>query len=330
MKQIGYKTISGKYLLGYTDLKKDLLYFDQLIYDKQEILHFTNMFIKDSHGGRNGNAIKNLATISEDEKKLVENRLANLEYLKSKELIIEIDSKQLINSLKNEFKKSTDSSLEDNFLGFFENINHQSVINVIREREPELLNESWDWEGSYKNILMTYFLKIINFADAVPLLKNFDSKEFGINFPQNKDHQILEFILKEFPIIDDSVSYEQLIDFKSDENSRRKFFALRNWMIDISKGDYTINEIKEKYLHLYHEYKAHLELHKISTNVGILKSFAITTSEILGDLASFKWGKAVKTGFEIFDQKAKLIELEQNAPGKEVGYIYHSNKEFKR
>ena len=51
MKHIGYKTISGKYLLGYINLKKDLLYFDQIIYDKQEIIYSLDWFNNDSRDG---------------------------------------------------------------------------------------------------------------------------------------------------------------------------------------------------------------------------------------------------------------------------------------
>ena len=241
---------------------------------------------------------------------------------------MEIDSINLIDSIKPDIERLENIESKEYLKNLVDQLRHQSIFNAMREMKPERLNDSWDWEGSYKNILMSSFLRIINFADTVPLLQNFNPQEWGIKTKLKKEEKIIEFILKEFPVIDDNVSYEQLIDFKSDNDSRRKFYALRNWMIEISKGDYSINEIEEKYQYLYSEYQAHLEQHKITTNLRILKGFAITTAEILGDLTSFKWGKAVKTSFEIFDKKAKLMQLEKSAPGMEIGYIYSANKEY--
>ena len=112
--------------------------------------------------------------------------------------------------------------------------------------------------------------------------------------------------------------------------TRRKFLALRNWMIDISKGNYSTRELSDKYDYLYSEYDTHLKRHRLKTNLGVIKSFVITSTEILENIAKLNFSNALKTGFEIFEKSSKLSEVKANAPGKEVGYIYDIEQNFNK
>jgi len=196
------------------------------------------------------------------------------------------------------------------------------------EETARLFN--WE-EGNSNTIFRSYFfselLNTISNQDSTPILDSFiPEKRTEIG----KEYEVLEVVLKKFPAINDSVSWEQLIDFKSDSDSKRKFLALRNWMIEISKGNYTSMEIGEKLDYLYAEYESHLKRHNLKTNFGVIKTFAITSSEKLEDLVRIKRSKAIKTGFELFEKKSRLTSIESNAPGKEIGYFYDVEQRFKK
>ncbi|QCX39830.1 hypothetical protein FF125_15795 [Aureibaculum algae] len=321
MKQVGYKTLSGSYLLGKVNLKRDLLYFDEIYIDQKDIDEAIRI-LNSPRRIYNTKIITDPALTDNPQiRKEIDFRLSNLEFLNQKGLIKIINSDDVLRKLiiSDNFDKKTIENISNAIL-------MQTFSTSMRETLMEKLPANIDTEGSLKNIILSDILSILNIAAPTPILKNFNT---SINNNFTKDYPLLEFVLNKFPIINDNISFEQLIDYRNDSNSQRKFLALRNWMIDISKGHYTFKEIEEKYQYLYADYEAHLKWHKIRTRKGNLKIITITTAEIAGDLVSFKWGKVAETFFNIIDNNSKLPELELNAPGKEIGYVYDINQKFK-
>jgi hypothetical protein len=63
-------------------------------------------------------------------------------------------------------------------------------------------------------------------------------------------------------------------------------------------------------------------------NVGTLETIVTTGTEFLGDLVSFKWGKAAEALFSLRRKRAALREGELTAPGNEVAYIVKARETF--
>jgi hypothetical protein len=311
MQRLGLKSINLKYILGKTNLKKDLLYFDKLIFDENELK------MSKSLAGPLGKTLLGENQFEEIQKF----QLTELEFLQDKNLLQSFDSTKL-EKIAYERKLKTFTDYFDEHKKEKLLFSHNELMNlgsIFQESTNILYGIEDNGNTIYKNYFFSELINATSEVDVIPIFDLFipeKKSELG------KDYKILEVVLKKFPVIDDSVSWEQLIDFKNDADSKRKFLALRNWMIDISKGSFNSKEVSEKFDHLYAEYESHIEKHKIKTNSGIIKTFSITTSEILEDLVRFKWSKAVKAGFEIFENSSKLTEIESNAPGKEVGYVY--------
>lgn len=311
MQRLGLKSINLNYLLGRTNLKRDLLYFDKLIFDSNELK-------------MSGWIAKTLGQtlLGENEfKEINKFQLSELDYLQEQNLLQSFDSNDLEKiAYKRKLKPFTDYFDEHKTEGIL--FSHNDVMNLgsIFQESTNILNGvNENGNTIYKNY---FFSELINATSEVETTPIFDLFIPEKKSQLGKEYKILEVVLKKFPLIDESVSWEKLIEYKSDEDSKRKFLALRNWMIDISKGNYTEKEVSEKFDYLYAEYASHIKKHNLKTNSGILKTFAITSSEIIEDLIRLKWSKAVKAGFEIFEKTSKLTEIESNAPGKEVGYIY--------
>ena len=66
-----------------------------------------------------------------------------------------------------------------------------------------------------------------------------------------KKEDVLKFLLKQIPEPDNSVSWEQIIDFRNDPDTMKKYYALIKWVNDVSKKGFSINEIEEEYKYLY-------------------------------------------------------------------------------
>ena len=67
----------------------------------------------------------------------------------------------------------------------------------------------------------------------------------------------------------------------------------------------------------------------MKTNFGTLETIITKGAEVLGDLVSFKWGKAVEALFSLKKRKVALLEGKLTAPGNEVAYIVKAKETFK-
>lgn len=142
-------------------------------------------------------------------------------------------------------------------------------------------------------------------------------------------HEVVKITLDSLPIPDDSTSWEQIIEYRNDPDSQSKFLSLRNWMSEVARDELTPAETEEKLEHLIDQYQQHMKLHRMKTNVGTLETIVTTSAEVLGDLVSFKWGKAVQALFALKRRKLALLEGELKSPGNQVAYIVKARETFK-
>jgi hypothetical protein len=161
--------------------------------------------------------------------------------------------------------------------------------------------------------------------EAYPLLS--DDRLFSRE-SQSKKTSVIQLAVKSLPIPDESVPWEQVIEYRSDPDSRSKFLALRHWMSEVARAELTPDEVEEKLEYLIDQYQKHMRLHRMKTNVSTLETIVTTGAEFLGDLVSFKWGKASEALFSLRRRRMALLEGELTAPGNEVAYIVKARETF--
>jgi len=161
--------------------------------------------------------------------------------------------------------------------------------------------------------------------DAYPVsaLNDFTSTQ-----TQGRKEDVVKVTLNALPLPDESISWEQIIEYRSDPDSRSKFLALRHWMSEVARAELTPAEVEEKLEYLIDQYQKHMKLHLMKTNVGTLETIVTTGAEFLGDLVSFKWGKAAEALFSLRRRQVALLEGELTAPGSEVAYIVKAMETF--
>lgn len=386
MGAIGFKSISSRYLKGEISLKRDLLYFDKVLYDRGEF-NISTFSV--------GPSLRGNQAISE-----YKARVTDLEYLEDKGLLQSVnfaneEDKILIDyqhpswvekSIKNGLKDkvlmdrfcdwmgqvSTEKSRSENIKSFDdlanrlkqvdpENIRINELAKLMLSTEENINNidnssevfgdsagytlgkylldsimyfepfedEHLGGESTSRTLLLCDYWNQLRGTNIIPIVESTTSLRTQ-NLIQKEDQKskILEVVLSKFPVIDERTSWEQIIDFRNDSESRRKFLALRNWMIDISRGDFSAEELNDKIEYLMSEYKAHISRHKIKTGYGTFKSFIITTSEILENLGQLKFSGVAKGVFDLFEKNRQMAEIESTAPGKEIGYLYTVDQKF--
>jgi hypothetical protein len=166
--------------------------------------------------------------------------------------------------------------------------------------------------------LMSLQLRESKGIQAVPLVSGVET--MSSLFEDGKQH-VAEIVLNRIPQPDDSVSWEQILDFRRDPDTKGKFWGLRTWMSEVGRAQLTSGEIIEKLEWSLYEYEKHMKLHRMKTNLGTVRTVVTVAAEVAEDLVKFKWGKAAKLLFTIKDRKVALMDAELRAPGRELAYM---------
>jgi hypothetical protein len=154
------------------------------------------------------------------------------------------------------------------------------------------------------------------------------------NTVANKN-EVVEISLKTLPMPHYSTPWEQILEYRSDYDSRVKFSRLRHWMSKIAQVQNKPNEVEEEIETLINDYSQHMKLHKIKTRLDTLK--AIVVAEVglftggwltgIGALPGLI-GMVASPLYSIRQRQVEITAEELKAPGREVAYIVESNETF--
>lgn len=242
----------------------------------------------------NRNEVSSLLKSEEFDLTLLENTI------KLQELAIE--QYEGVNDIIKEMK-SKKVSLIDGLATFLTNCR---VAEQITARHNSLIFNSIDKENEYS--------PIITFEDDID------------HRLASRKYQVINLVLKEFPTLDMNVSLDFIQDFKEDSDITNRLFSLRDFINNISNSNLSRKEIADKIEYLISQYSEGLEKTKMKYSYNKLELIAITTAEIVENLATLKFSKALKTVFDIKKTDIQLYEAEEKLIGKEVSFIHKSHE----
>ena len=164
-------------------------------------------------------------------------------------------------------------------------------------------------------------LRVLNGMDAYPVF----SEIFPvIPFPHDRKCEVVEVVIKALPLPDDSVSWEQIIEYRNDPESQSKFLALRHWMSEMARAQLTPAEVEEKLEYLIDQHQRHMKVHRMKTNVGMLQTLLVAGV----NLASLKWGDVAQSLFSSKQRHLSLLQGELTSPGSELAFIVNAREKF--
>lgn len=139
---------------------------------------------------------------------------------------------------------------------------------------------------------------------------------------------VLRVVLKHLPLPNESTPWEAIADFRRDPTAIAKYRALRNWMNELGRQEKGATEIEDELLHHMSEYESALALHRIKTTSGVVEALVTSSLDVLGNIASFQWGRAAKMVFDLRKQDMVLREAERGAPGRQIAYLIDATTRF--
>jgi hypothetical protein len=158
----------------------------------------------------------------------------------------------------------------------------------------------------------------------VPIVNSFNSYK-----RKESRNLALHFILNKIPVPDENTSWEELIDFRNDEDVKRKLYALIDWINEMTRSNLPIAHIIDKYNYLYSEYVKQYSLHKLNGGFTTIELLMIGGVEFLGSLLQQNYLSAFRGLLNIHKQHVTLMKAEREIQGRELAYIHSVNERFK-
>lgn len=180
---------------------------------------------------------------------------------------------------------------------------------------------------------VSYISTLLNFLeseygnDYVPSIDMTYIKNIENTFKSKKSN-LVTLVIQKMPIFDNLTPWENIVEFKSNTDNIGKFAGLKVWMNKAISSGASISEIKDELDYLLHRHRKSLELHKIKYHSGTLQRIVVGTAELIENGARLKFSNIAKGLFSAHQEKVDLLQAELTAPGKEIAYIYQSQKTF--
>jgi len=150
-------------------------------------------------------------------------------------------------------------------------------------------------------------LRNLNNLDAHAVVSNeFTSLEQDDEDPNRRD--VLQILINGLPLPDKDVSWEQIVQYRSDPNSLNRFLDLRNWINEIAGGKLTPLEAEQRLQPVLKRFRKQMEIHQMKTVSTTLGALVTTSPDVIGNLLSYPGGTKV-----CFFAHRKLVLLEGEA-----------------
>jgi hypothetical protein len=163
-------------------------------------------------------------------------------------------------------------------------------------------------------------LRNLNNLDAHAVVSS-ESSPWEQDDEHSNRHDVLQILVNALPLPDKDVSWEQIIEYRSDPNSLNRFLDLRNWIRDIARGKLTPLEAEQRLQPVLTRFHKQTEILPMKTVSRQLNAFVTTSPDVLRNLLSYAGG----TKFCFFaHRKLVLLEGEALSDVSEVVFVLES------
>jgi hypothetical protein len=199
---------------------------------------------------------------------------------------------------------------------------HWNKENIFEELQKEVITSDFLYGvGDTLARIESSILKREQNINAVPILYSSNSFISG-----TKKNQVISFVVKKMPLPNRETPWEQILEFRTDIDSRTKYLELINWINNVSLSNKSVTEIEDEFEYLYDQYIRHYKLHKMKSDLTAIEIFVSVGLDMISTVHSVNM---IKELFNFRKSRVSLLEDELKLPGKEIAYIYKANEMFK-
>jgi hypothetical protein len=178
-------------------------------------------------------------------------------------------------------------------------------------------------------------MRLLQGVDAVPL---HDEHYYHLPTPVDAFVQplgdgrnpVIQLVLRSLPMPDDSIAWEQIVDFRQDPSAKDAWYRLKDWMTDVARGGLKEPELTEKLEFLLRQFERSLEVHDLKTVRRPFEAFLVTSADIAESVLKLRLGKLAEGLFTTRRRRMDLLHTERTSPGAAVAYLFKAQRQFGR
>ncbi len=159
--------------------------------------------------------------------------------------------------------------------------------------------------------------------NAYPVVPDFEFEEGPKRYAE-----VLLIVLKKVPAPNDTISWDEVFEFRDNEGTKRQLGALRSFARRVARGSLEPGDIEEEIESSIRSYEEYMSVKKMAHRKSALEIAVVTTAEIAEDLVKIRWGKLAQSLFEIRRRRVQVVEAELHAPGRELAYLVSATERF--
>lgn len=190
----------------------------------------------------------------------------------------------------------------------------------------EYINMLYNVIGSLRSRLIADYLTRIGECDACSLWHV--PGKIPQSFGSLNEGAVIQLVLTKFPLPDDSVPLERIVDFRDNPATNKMRTSLRRWIHGVVRRQMIRSEANVELEDLINQYEAAMDIAQIKYSNGRLEIVLTAMAESFENLLRIKPGKTIKSLFDIRRRRVNLLEAETKAPGREISLISKARKEF--
>ncbi|MCG8473865.1 MAG: hypothetical protein MI784_00040 [Cytophagales bacterium] len=349
MKRIGIKKLTLSWL---DNLKKDALYFDQILFDPEYFTKTRELV----HGVIDAAARSKNKRTRDVWDSVFGRKEKDLEFLIENKVIIPTDFIQLIastweqgeqpnqfviknltgfkelnQSQFNQFCQLLVAEFDDKFT---QNSRNELVLKAEKpvvisnpEKEIPALIEQIDLEAGRRLKLLSIYHNVLESKNVyIPIMS--ENEAIGPSeFLKHTD--VAKLLVSQMPQPSPDTSWEKILAFRQDSENQQTLRALRLWTRKVAGSDLNIGEIEEELEYLINRYQKLFELHKLKYTQSAFEIYVLATLETLENIARLKWSKAAKNLFALKKKEIDFAIETEKLECREIAYIVNAHDHFK-
>ncbi len=201
---------------------------------------------------------------------------------------------------------------------------------TAEEEAVQAAADKFDFE-SFEGKALTTRLKSLVFmrehgAEAYPVYEAFRGFSSGLNHSREA---VLRIIFGRIPTPAEHVSWDEIVGYREDPESQRRFAALRMWINRAVALRTPAAEVVDELEHLTAEFEAHLRRHGMSYRLEPLETIVAKSPEAIAELTGRHGRVDSGVGLQMIRSYSSVFAAaEATAPGRELAYIIASQHRF--
>jgi hypothetical protein len=132
---------------------------------------------------------------------------------------------------------------------------------------------------------------------------------------------VWQVVMNEMPTFDTRAPWEDVLDFRAEDRTKHLVRSLRRWIRKIVIEDWSEAELEDEVRELIYEYETHLRLADVRGGTGVWTCMITGIAGLTEDVVKLRISKIAGLVTAFVDRKAKLLEAELGAPGRELALI---------